>query len=452
MAAHVLVVDDEPKYLRLLGLLLEGDGHRLTTGADGAAAIAALDRETFDVVLTDLQMPGTDGLAVLDHARAVDADLPVIVVTAYGTVRSAVEAMRRGAFDYVEKPFDESALRLQVARAVETRRLKRQNRELRTSLAEATGFGRILGRSAALGAAVTLAERVAPTDATVLLLGESGTGKELFARALHERSARAGGPFVKVNCAAIPATLLEAELFGVERGAFTGADRARAGRLERAHGGTLFLDEVGELDAALQPKLLRALEERVVERLGASEPRPVDVRIVAATNRDLDAAVRDGAFRLDLFHRLAVFPIRLPALRERLDDVPDLVQAFVVRLNESMGRQVSGASAVALEKLASLPLPGNVRELANLVERAMILCGGATLEPEHFTSGTGAAAGPAATAGFTLPLEGVSLEALEASLLRQAMARAQGNKAHAAKLLGLTRNTLRYRLEKHGLA
>jgi two-component system NtrC family response regulator len=447
VSAHVLIVDDEPRYRRVVELLLEGEGYRISTAGGGAEALEMLTRDAVDVVLTDLQMPRVDGLAVLARAAEVDPDLPVIVFTAYGTVRSAVDAMRRGAFDYVEKPFDDDTLRLQVARAVATRRLRRQNRALRSSLGDASGFHRILGDSAPLRAAVDLARRVAPTDTTVLLLGESGTGKELFARAVHEGSARSEGPFVKVNCAAIPATLLEAELFGVEKGAFTGAERAKAGHVERAHGGTLFLDEVGELEVALQPKLLRMLEERVVERLGGGRPRAVDVRIVAATNRDLGAAVAAGGFRVDLFHRLAVFPITLPPLRERREDVPALVRFFVRRFNEAMGRAVQDVSAAALGSLERLVWPGNVRELANMVERAMILCPGPLLEPEHFVAMQTA---PARTR-FELPAEGVSLEDVEVSLLRQAMERAGGNKVVAARLLGLTRNTLRYRLEKHGL-
>jgi two-component system response regulator AtoC len=449
MRPRLLIAEDDRKYVRILELLLDGEGYELTAASDGTRALAALGEGAFDVVLTDLQMPGADGLAVLRRAREVDPDVPVVVITAYGTIASAVEAMRGGAFDYVEKPFNDAALKLQVARAVEARRLKLQNRALRTSLAEATGFHRILGDAPPLRAAVELARKVAPTDTTVLLLGESGTGKELFARAIHEASGRSAGPFVKVNCAAIPAALLESELFGAERGAFTGADRARPGRLEQAHCGTIFLDEVGELELGLQPKLLRALEERVVERLGAGAARHVDVRIVAATNRDLEAATRAGAFRTDLFHRLAVFPITLPPLRERRADIPLLVRALVARLNEAMGRQVTGVSPAVLERLARQPWPGNVRQLANAIERAMIVCAGSELTLEHLAVGDPV---PASGDGrFVLPDEGASLEEVEASLLRQALARAGGNKAQAAKLLGLTRSTLRYRLEKHGL-
>ena len=450
MQSRILIAEDDRKYVRILEILLGDEGHHLTATRDGAAAIAALEREPFDLVLTDLQMPKADGLAVLAHARGIDPDLPVVVLTAYGTIRSAVEAMRSGAFDFIEKPFDEGALKLQVARAVEVRRLRQENRRLRERMAAAHGFHRILGRAAPLRAAVDLARRVAPTDSTVLLLGESGTGKELFAQAIHEASARSGGPFVKINCAALPASLIEAELFGVEKGAFTGADRARPGRFEEAHRGTLFLDEIGELDLALQPKLLRALEERVVERLGGGAARAVDVRFVAATNRDLDAAVRDGGFRADLFHRLAVFPITLPPLRERREDVPELVRALVQHFNEAMGRAVTEVAPEALHALAQRPWSGNVRQLANVVERAMILCAGGRLEltdlPDVHVPGP-----DAAPPALVLPPEGVSLEALERSLLEQALARTGGNKAQAAALLGLTRNTLRYRLEKHGL-
>jgi DNA-binding NtrC family response regulator len=447
---RILIAEDDRKYVRILEILLGDEGYRFTPTPDGVAAIAALEHESFDAVLTDLQMPKADGLAVLARAREIDPDLPVVVLTAYGTIRSAVEAMRSGAFDFIEKPFDEGALKLQVARAVEVRRLRLQNRQLRAQMAAARGFHRILGRAAPLRAAVELARKVAPTDSTVLLLGESGTGKELFAQAVHEASPRGGGPFVKINCAAIPASLLEAELFGTEKGAFTGADRARAGRFEQAHGGTLFLDEIGELDLALQPKLLRALEDRVVERLGGGAAREVDVRFVAATNRDLEAAVRDGTFRADLFHRLAVFPITLPPLRERAEDIPELVQALVQHLNEAMGRAVAEVAPEVLRALASRPWPGNVRQLANVVERAMILCAGGRLELADLPD-VGVLGPHAASPAVVLPPDGLALEALERSLLEQALARTGGNKTQAAALLGLTRNTLRYRLEKHGL-
>ncbi len=449
MPQRILIAEDEPKYVRILELLLENEEYRLTSVGDGERAIAELERASFDLVLTDLQMPRGDGLAVLEKARALDPDLPVVVITAFGTIGSAVEAMRRGAFDYVQKPFDGESLKLQISRALQTRRLRRENRVLRSRLAEPAGFHRILGRSRALAAVVELARRVAATDSTVLLLGESGTGKELFARAIHEASERAAAPFVKVNCAAIPAALLEAELFGVEKGAFTGADRTRPGRFERARGGTLFLDEIGELDLGLQPKLLRALEERVVERLGGGAPIEIDVRFIAATNRDLECALATGGFRADLYHRLAVFPITLPPLRDRREDVPELVQAFVECFNEAMGRQVTRISQPALDKLAAFPWPGNVRQLANAVERAMILASGAELDLEHFA--IGADRNAASAPSFELPAGGVVLEELEKGLLRQALERSGGNKAAAAKLLGLTRNTLRYRLEKHGL-
>ncbi len=450
MPARILIVDDEPKYLRILQLLLQDQGYELTLAADGVAAMAALERQAFDVVLTDLQMPKADGLAVLARAHELDPDLPVVVVTAYGTISSAVDAMRRGAFDYVQKPFDDAALKLQVARAADTRRLRRQNRSLRSAPGAPRGFDQILGTSPALSAALALARRVAPTDTTVLLCGESGTGKELFAQAIHAASARAAGPFVKVNCAAIPAPLLEAELFGVEKGAYTGAEQTRAGTFERADGGTMFLDEVGELDLGLQPKLLRALEERVIARVGGGTPRRIDVRFVAATNRDLEAAVGDGRFRNDFYHRLAVFPILLPPLREGLADLPVLVGALLARFNEAMGRHIEDVSAAAMAWLRAQPWPGNVRQLANCIERAMILCDGARLELRHVAAGAHAPEA-AAAAAIALPPGGVSLDEVERTLLQQALARSGGNKVQAAKLLGLTRNTLRYRLEKYAL-
>src|SRR5882762_4559084 len=377
----ILLVEDKESLRRVLRLTLEHAGYSVTEAADAREAINEIGRVPHKIVLTDLRMPNGSGLDVLRAARSADADVPVIVMTAYGSIDEAVQAMKDGAHDFLQKPVDSNHLLLLVERALEQTRLRTENILLREEWSKHYGFPRIIGESEAIKKVVAETQRVAQTEATVLLLGESGTGKELFARAVHHLSNRRDKPFVAINCAAIPETLIENELFGHERGAFTGAGDRRLGKFELASGGTVFLDEIGELPLAVQGKLLRVIEEKAVDRIGGRGPVPVDVRVVAATNKDLRAAVNTGEFRGDLFFRLAVFPIEIPPLRDRGEDVVMLARQFAAQL----GKELRGREAVLSDaSLAALRLhewPGNVRELENAIERACILADTSTLEP-----------------------------------------------------------------------
>ena len=450
---RVVLVEDEARYRRLMTMLLSDLPLRLTEAVSGEQALELLDRHAAQLVVTDLRMPGMGGMGLLERVGERYPGLPVVVLTAYGSIESAVQAMRAGAYDYLTKPFEEETLRATVLRGLEAGRLRAAYGTLREELRSRYELGRILGRSQPLRDALALAEQVAPTRTTVLITGESGTGKELLARAIHHHSRRSDGPFVAINCAAIPATLLESELFGHERGAFTGATARRLGRFEQAAGGTLLLDELGEMEPALQVKLLRVLQERRFERLGGTGELEADARIVCATNVDLGEAVSDGRFRRDLYYRISVFPIELPPLRDRGDDVLLLAWRFVQRFAVEMGRRIERLSPSAERLLREHGWEGNVRELQNVVERAVILCQGPEIKarhlPEHLRAGRGA---PASGGGrFVLPSGGVVLEDVERDLVLQALEAARGNKTHAARLLGLTRATLRYRLVKHGL-
>src|ERR1700730_16814605 len=377
----ILLVEDKESLRRVLRLTLENAGYSVTEAADVREAGNEIARVPHRVVLTDLRMPNGSGLDVLRAARAADGDVPVIVMTAYGSIDEAVQAMKDGAHDFLQKPVDSNHLLLLVGRALEQSRLRTENILLREERSKRYGFPRIIGESEAIKRVVSETQRVAQTEATVLLLGESGTGKELFARAVHHLSDRRDKPFVAINCAAIPETLIENELFGHERGAFTGAGDRRLGKFELASGGTVFLDEIGELPLAVQGKLLRAIEEKSVDRIGGRGPVPVDVRIVAATNKDLRGAVDKGEFRGDLFFRLAVFPIDIPPLRERGDDVVLLARHFAAQIgNEMRGREATLSDA-CVAAMRAHRWPGNVRELENSIERACILSDGASLEP-----------------------------------------------------------------------
>jgi len=467
--ARILVADDEPAMRWLLERLLRQAGHAVTVVEDGPAALAAAARpDPFDVAFLDIRMPGLDGLEVLSRLRAASPDTAVIVMTAHGSVRAAVEAMQRGAYDYLAKPFDNDEALLLVARAVEAKALAREVVELRTGIQEVWEFGALVGKSPRMQEVYKTIGRIASTDVTVLLLGESGTGKEVVARAIHHYSRRAGKPFVAVSCAAIPATLLEAELFGHERGAFTDAHQRRLGKFELAHGGTIYLDEVGDLGPELQPKLLRVLQEREVERIGGGEPVRVDVRVVAATNRDLEALIREGRFREDLYYRLNVVPVTLPALRERGEDVPFLVDHFLTKYAGELGERA--LSAEALDRLSGYGWPGNVRELENVVQHAMVMATGGVILPEHLPIAAGAGA-PVVRAGTLEQLIQEKLEAcvrglgtrpsanlyelllslVERPLFRAVLRETGGNQLRAAALLGINRNTLRKKLRALGL-
>ncbi|BDG10042.1 sigma-54-dependent transcriptional regulator [Anaeromyxobacter paludicola] len=439
--ARVLVVDDEPKLGRFVCEMLELDGHDAARAGGGREALVLLAQRPFDVVITDLRMPEVDGLAVLRAARALPSPPEVVMMTAHGTAESAVAAMKDGAADYLVKPFAMDELRLRISRLAAQR-----GAEARSAALLARLTPDLVAESPAMQAVLAAARQVAPTDASVLLTGESGTGKSQLARYIHYLGRRAAGPIVEVHCAALPETLLESELFGHEKGAFTGASQRKAGHLAAAHGGTLFLDEIGEVTPSTQVKLLRFLQERTFVPLGATEPRTVDVRVISATNRDLAEAVRTGAFREDFLYRLDVFGIRVPPLRERREDILPLAARFLRERGLPEDR-LSPAARAALEAHA---WPGNVRELENALERALILSGGRELLPAHLPgqpARTGAP--PAQERAGALLGEGFSLDAFELELLHAALERAGGNKTHAAKLLGVSRRRLYSLLASH---
>jgi two-component system, NtrC family, response regulator HydG len=429
--ARVLVVDDEQKLGRLVAQMLELDGHEVLQAGGGKEALARLADSRFDVVVSDLRMPDVDGLAVLRAARARDPPPEVILMTAFGSAESAVEAMKAGAADYVTKPFSMDELRLRVGRLATQRSAEARSERLLERLTPD-----LVAESAGMKAALSAGRQVAATDATVLLLGESGTGKSQLARFIHYQSKRAAEPIVEVHCAALPESLLEGELFGHEKGAFTGAAQRKAGHLAAADGGTLFLDEIGEITPATQVKLLRFLQERAFVPLGSTEVRTVDARVISATNRDLAEAVKDGAFREDFYYRLNVFAIHVPPLRDRMDDILPIAE----RLLASRGIPAEKLSPAARQKLLAHPWPGNVRELENALERGLILAGEGEILPEHLTGGAGR---PSQTnRAADLLGEGFDLDAFERDLIYAALERAAGNKTQAARLLGITRRRL----------
>lgn len=454
--APVLLVEDRDSLRQVLRATLEGAGYGVVEAATGDDALAAVARERLLAVVTDLKLPGPSGHDVLAAAREADPDVPVLLMTAFGTVEDAVRAMKAGAFDFLTKPVDPDHLLLALSRAVERRALLRENLLLREEAADRVGFPHIVGDSEPMRALSRQIAKVAPSDATVLLLGESGTGKELFARALHHMGPRRDGPFVAVNCAAIPDTLLENELFGHEKGAYTGADRARGGRFEIADGGTLFLDEIGELGSAVQAKLLRALQEHAFERVGGSRTIRVDVRVVAATNRDLREAVHRKTFREDLYFRLAVVALTVPALRERPADVAALAAHFLKRFAAEAGRPELTFSDAALEALGAHRWPGNVRELENAVERATILAEGDRIEPDHLGLDRDGAGDPdreafARAVDLEGPLDEVSERAratAERIVIERALRAAGGNKTRAAEHLEVNYKRLLARIRE----
>ncbi len=437
---------------------LEAQGHVVVEAADEPSAIEQIQQARPAVVLTDLKLPAGDGFGVLRAAKEVDPELPVVVMTAYGSIQDAVTAMKEGAMDFLAKPVDPDHLLLMVQRALAQRRMLNDYFILKQELAERRGAPRIIGDDPKLRQVSQQLHRAAGTDTTVLLEGESGTGKELFARALHALSARNDGPFVAINCAAIPETLLETELFGHEKGAFTGAAARKPGRFELAHRGTLFLDEIGDLPLGLQAKILRALEEKRFERVGGTQSLHVDVRVVAATNRHLKAAVAARQFREDLYFRLSVFPISIPPLRERPGDIATLARHFVDKFSRDMNKHVHLAPA-ALEELQKYPWPGNVRELQNCIERSVILCDGDTIHARHLNLSFRAGAVPVPASPWDqIDLSGTLLEAtrrvaseVEKRKLEQAMQDAAGNKQRAAEILQITFKALSSKLREHGL-
>ncbi len=447
--ARLLLVEDDLDQRRLVASLLRAEGYAVAEAGTVDAALAELARSPVDVVLSDWKLPGRDGMELLAQVRARFAETSFVMATAYGTISHAVEAIRAGADDYLTKPFEKAALLLGLERTLRSRRLLDENRRLTEEVRDRDRLVELVGASPSMQALYRRVEKLAGTDATVLLTGESGTGKELAARALHALSRRSDGPFVAVNCAAVPETLIEAEFFGAERGSYTGADRTRPGKFEAASRGTLFLDEVGDLPPALQPKLLRAIQEGAVTRVGATQETRVDARLVAATNRDLKADVAAGRFREDLYYRLAVLTVAMPPLRERREDVPLLVEHFVARAERRHGVRVKPLPASLLRRLVDYAWPGNVRELANAVERLVLLAEDGVVSADDLPDAV--ASRPSGDGGFRLPPEGISWEAHEKECLRQALELAGGNRSRAARLLDVPYKAFLYRLEKHGL-
>jgi two-component system, NtrC family, response regulator AtoC len=445
----ILIVEDEPKMRRLIELSLGERAYTTMAAEDAETGLKLLNQNPVDLVITDVRLPAMSGLEFLQAAKRVNASLPIVVMTAYGTVESAVEAMKAGASDYILKPFSLEELLLIVRKELDSSKLREENRALREALGQRYEYENIVALSEKMQAVLAIVERVAPTNATVLLGGESGVGKDLIARAIHEHSLRASGPFVKINSTAIPENLLESELFGYERGAFSGATSAKPGKFELANKGTLFLDEIGDVPAATQVKLLRVLQEREFERLGGTKTLKVDVRLIAATNRDLRAALEDGTFREDLYYRLNVVPIDVPPLREHMEDVPALARFLMQRLAGDSGNPPKELAPAALERLMGYHWPGNVRELANVLERAVTLSSANVIDAGDILLDSSPTP-PAAGAAAVLP-PGMMLEQWEEEIIREAVRRTNGNKSQAARALGLSRNALRYRLSKMGV-
>jgi nitrogen regulation protein NR(I) len=461
---QVLIVDDEPNLRKILSAQLTRDGYDVMIAEDGEQGLSMLKEHHIDMVITDLKMPKVDGMTLLKEALREDPELPVVMITAHGTVDTAVEALKSGAFDYLTKPFDKDEVRQIVAKALKTKELSGAEASQTAASGASARFG-IIGGSPGIAELYAVLERVADTPTTVLITGESGTGKELVARALHDHSSRKDKPFIKVNCAAIPKELIESELFGYERGAFTGAVNSKPGRFELANGGTLFLDEIGEIPVEMQVKLLRALQESEFERVGGIKTMRVDVRLVAATNRDLKKLIANGSFREDLFYRLNVVPIRLPALRERSTDIPILVEHFLTKFNDRLKKQVGGVEQAAMEVLANYSWPGNIRELENVVERAVLFCDAQKvrvedLPPEVRGGPAVPISVPPPDANLEAALAGegglkehvkVAMSKLERELVSRALSQTNGNVTHAARLLKISRKGLQLKMKELGL-
>ncbi|GMV48708.1 MAG: Regulatory protein AtoC [Nitrospirae bacterium] len=455
-APTLLIVEDEERMRRLFELVLKPAGYNLLFASSGGEAIHLIQEQgTIDLIITDLQLGGLSGMDVLEAARQHLPDVPVLIVTGYGTVKSAVEAMQKGAYDYISKPVDNDELKILIARALQVRRLSRDNRTLRAGLQEQFGFDRIVGVSKEMELVKRLAQEVAQTDATVLITGESGTGKDLLARAIHLAGPRAQGPMVAVNCAGIPEHLMESELFGYEKGAFTDAKKSKPGRFQLADHGTLFLDEIGEMSLTAQAKLLRVLEQHVVEPLGAVRSQAVNIRVIAATNQELPELIKAGRFRLDLYYRLNVYQLRIPALRERPEDIEPILTQFLERARKERGCRIKGVTPEALTRLKQYPWPGNVRELHNVVEWLTITCkeGSVTMDhlPVSLNKPQPHQAAQTAEPPSLLAL-GLSVEEVEKAMLVEALEKTGGNISEASRLLKITRNTLRYRMAKYNLS
>jgi two-component system NtrC family response regulator len=447
LKAKILVIDDDASLRRVLEYNLQEEGYEVQAAASGEEGLFLLGQFQPSLVITDMKMPGMDGLMVLKAIKERSPDTLVIIITAFGTVDAAVEAMKLGAYDYITKPFNRDEIKLVVKKALELNNLSVENRQLREELTERVDFRNIVGISREMEKVFDVVRRVADTEATVLISGESGTGKELVAKAIHSLSSRRTAPFIPINCAAIPRDLLESELFGHVRGAFTGAIKDKEGKFQLADGGTLFLDEVGELPLELQPKLLRALQERIVEQVGGTSPRKIDARIVTATNLDLEKAIAEGAFREDLFYRLSVIPIHLPPLRERKKDIPLLLRHFAAK----HGQKGVTFTKDAIFALVMYPWPGNVRELENTVERLLIMRSGNSISLDELPEKIRADRKSGGKPVFNLPDEGYPLEQLEREVVVESLERCSWNQTSAARFLRIPRHTLIYRMEKYGI-
>ncbi|XGC82110.1 sigma-54-dependent transcriptional regulator [Bdellovibrio bacteriovorus] len=457
MKSRILVVDDEESIREFLEIMLKKEGYEITLAEDGQKAKDLLAKKSFDMIISDLQMPHVTGIELLKHVKESYPDIVFMLITAFGTTETAVEAMKMGAYDYLTKPFKIDEVRLNIQNALRSRNLEVENRSLKKELVKEYSFQNMIGNSPAMHTIFDMVKRVSQTPTNVLITGESGTGKEVVAKAIHYNGPLKDRPFVTVNCGAIPENLMESEMFGHKKGSFTGAVADKAGLFEVADGGTLFLDEVGELPLTIQVKLLRAIQERVIRRVGATEDHKVDVRIIAATNRNLEEMVQKGGFRQDLFYRLNVINIKTPGLRERREDIPLLANHFLKKYNERLNKNIGAISAEAMEILKKYDYPGNVRELENLIERTVALEGGATILPESLPPMVNTSSGRKMASSNEIEIgdDGVDLDKvmgqIEKELLIKAIHSAGGVKKRAAKLLHISFRSMRYRIEKYNL-
>ena len=445
----ILVVDDEESHRIMLRAVLKDEGYEVVEAADGSEAVRAVEQEPFDLVLLDVRMKTMDGIEALNEIRKISPLIPVLIMTAYASVKTAVEALKAGAFDYLTKPLDIEELKILIEKALELYHLREENLTLKERLGDRFDFSKIIGKSRKMIELFDTLSLVAPTDATILILGESGTGKELVANAIHHNSFRKSQPFIKISCSALPETLLESELFGHERGAFTGAIARREGRFQLAHRGTIFLDEVGEMSPTTQMKLLRVLQEKEFEPLGSVQTLKVDVRVIAATNKDLDQEVKKGRFREDLFYRLNVVPISLPPLRERKEDIPALVQHFFEVYRDKNQKGLKDISNKTMDLLSRYDWPGNIRELEHCLERAVIMARGEVIAPADLPPHIQVLSGKESQA-IDFP-SGISLEEVERALILKTLEETGGNRSRAAEILGINRRTLLNKLKEYGM-
>ncbi|HED00898.1 MAG TPA: sigma-54-dependent Fis family transcriptional regulator [Proteobacteria bacterium] len=450
----ILIVDDEKNYLVVLKELLSEENYEVITAENAMQALEIFKESDFDLVLTDMKMPQIDGIELLENIRSINNEVPVIIMTAYATVEKAVKAMKKGAFDYVTKPFQNEELKITVRKAIDLYQLKRENLKLRQEVSRKYQFGNIIGKSPVMLNIYDMIEKVAATKATVLITGETGTGKELVAKAIHYNSPRKNNAFISVNCAAIPETLLESELFGHEKGSFTGAIAMRKGRFELADGGTIFLDEIAEMPPALQAKLLRALQEMKFERVGGTKTLKIDVRVIAASNKDLKKEVAAGTLREDLYYRLNVVPLHLPPLRERPADIPLLAAHFLQKYSQELGKGGLEISPAVMRGLYTRSWPGNVRELEHVIERAVILASGREITPAYIASESQEAENIDLDIDRFIPMQvklNEALEEVEAKMIKRALSRAGNVQAHAAAMLGITKSLLQYKMKKYNI-